>query len=114
MVAKHSKYNAIKTVVDGVMFDSKREAQRYGELKLLEKAGEISRLHLQPVFVLGVTPRDAPGKTILVGKYRADFAYTTKNGDVVVEDVKGVKTAVYCLKKRLVEALYGIMITEIT
>ncbi len=103
---KRSKYNAVKTAVDGITFASKAEAKRYGELKLLERACQIANLKLQPVYECVVN-----GK--LVCKYVADFRYTTPYG-FTVEDVKGMKTPVYRLKKKLVEALHGITITEIT
>lgn len=99
-----SKYRAKPTVVDGIRFASKKEASRYLELRLLEKAGEINQLELQPSFDLMVSG-------VKVGRYICDFEY--KNGDKwVYEDVKGVKTPVYRLKKKLVKALYGIDILE--
>jgi len=101
-----NKYRAVKTEVDGIVFDSKREAARYMELMLLQRAGEISHLELQPVYECVVN-----GKKICT--YRADFRYFTKLGNIV-EDVKGVKTPIYRLKKKLVEALYaGVTIQEI-
>ena len=101
-----NKYRAVKTEVDGIVFDSKREAARYMELMLLERAGEISHLELQPVYECVVN-----GKKICT--YRADFRYFTKLGNIV-EDVKGVKTPIYRLKKKLVEALYaGVTILEV-
>jgi len=101
-----NKYRAVKTEVDGIVFDSKREAARYMELMLLQRAGEISHLELQPVYECVVN-----GKKICT--YRADFRYFTKLGNIV-EDVKGVKTPIYRLKKKLVEALYaGVTILEV-
>ena len=79
-----TKYFAIRTVVDGVSFASKAEARRYGVLKLLAAAGEISDLTLQPVIPLVVN-----GQTI--GKYIGDFRYV-ENGEVVIEDVKSKPT----------------------
>lgn len=116
---RSGKYNARKTTVDGIVFASKREAQRYGELKLLEKAGEIDSLTLQPDFPLYVWCERgaAVGSHVVrvkVGVYRADFRYWERgvvNGEVI-EDVKGMKTPVYQLKKRMVEAIYGITIKE--
>lgn len=99
-----NKYRAIKTVVDGVKFDSKKEAARYQELKLLEKAGEIMYLTLQPRFDLIVNG-------VKCGFYKADFQYLTV-GKTVVEDVKGMKTPVYNLKKKLIKAIYGFDIFE--
>ena len=102
-----SKYHAIKTEVDGFIFDSKAEARRYKELRLLEKNGDIADLELQPKFLVEVK-----GKKICT--YLADFQYFDRaKGAHVVEDVKGVKTPVYRLKKKLVEAIYGIEIIEV-
>lgn len=129
-----SKYGAVKVTVDGIAFDSKREAQRYHELKLMEKAGEIRNLVLQPTFEcwtsMGKGFSDKP-----IGVYRADFQYEerpSKTCDchlhecqvcdicqgvspwpLVVEDVKGFKTPLYRWKKKHVEAQYGITIREI-
>lgn len=100
-----SKYGNRKTEVDGFVFDSKREAERYSELKLLEKAGVIQSLTLQPKFEVKVN-----GKHIC--NYFADFEYM-ENGKLIREDVKGVRTDVFILKKKLVEALYDITIVEI-
>jgi len=98
------KYNAKKTVVDGITFDSKKEARRYSELKLLEKCGEIHSLELQPRFDLIVNGAKC-------GYYKADFRYTEKSKEIV-EDCKGFKTPVYRLKKKLVKAIYGVDILE--
>ena len=103
-----SKYGAIKTVVDGITFASKKEAAYYSELKLAERAGEISNLQLQPKF-----PIIMNGKK--VGNYIADFSYLD-GGRIIVVDVKSQATrkiAVYRLKVKLVEAQYGIKITEV-
>lgn len=119
---RRSKYGAQKTTVDGIVFDSKRESERYGELKLLEKAGEIWELELQPVYrlvmesttgTLFVAAQALAGtRDRSVGEWRGDFRYHTRAGRVV-EDVKGFRTPVYRLKKRMVEAQYNIVITEI-
>ena len=97
---KRHKYNAKKIVIDGIEFDSKKEAERYLELKMLEKAGKIKDLKLQPAFLLqeGFYYR---GKAIRQITYRADFEYVDEKGNKVVEDVKGVETPVYKLKKKL-------------
>lgn len=101
------KYNAKKTVIDGITFDSKKEASRYQELKLMEKAGAIMNLELQPRFLL----QDKyiyQGKTVRKIEYIADFRYKdTKTGKTIVEDVKGVKTDIYKLKKKLFLCRYG-------
>lgn len=101
---RKNKYSAIKTEVDGIKFDSKAEARRYQNLRLLEKAGEISELSLQPRYDLVVNGKKC-------GFYKADFKYI-ENGKEVVEDVKGITTTVYKLKKKLVKAIYGIDIYE--
>ncbi len=105
---RRSKYNAVRTEVDGITFASKKEAKRYSELLLLQKAGVIHDLTLQPKFPLRA---DGGGK---VGDYVADFSYVdTVTGAGVVEDVKGVLTPVYRLKKKMVKAQYGVDIKEI-
>jgi hypothetical protein len=116
-----SKYRNRKTEVDGIVFDSKKEAERYGELTLLEKAKKIEDLELQPKF-----PVEVNGQKICT--YIADFRYKEKlyvnfaqedwhvgTADRI-EDVKSEATRklpVYRLKKKLVEAQYGITITEV-
>lgn len=102
----YNKYHAIPTLVDGIRFDSKKEAKRYQELKLLEKAHEIRELKLQVPFVL--IEKSKYGREVT---YIADFTYY--EGDkFIVEDVKGVKTSTYRVKKRLVAEKYGIKIKE--
>lgn len=105
-IHRKSKYKAVKTVVDGITFASKKEAKRYSELLILQRAKVISELELQPPFKVAVNGRH-------ICTYKADFCYREKSGCYVVEDVKGVKTPVYSLKKKLVEAIYGIEIVEI-
>jgi len=94
-----NKFNARKTTVDGITFDSAKEAKRIGELRLLERAGVIRNLELQPAFPLVVN-----GVKVCV--YRADAAYFENNARVV-EDVKSqpTKTPVYRLKRKLLLAL---------
>lgn len=104
--AKKSKYRAVKTEINGIMFDSKREAARYQELRLLERAGEINSLRLQVPYEL--IAKSKYGRSI---KYVADFVYS-RNGLTVVEDAKGVRTPVYRLKKRMMAEKYGIQIRE--
>lgn len=100
---RYSKYRNKKVVVDGIEFDSKKEANRYKELKLLEKAGEIKDLELQKVFEL-IPSFKKNGKTYRKTTYKADFSYfDTKEGKYIVEDVKGFKTDIYKLKKKLFE-----------
>jgi len=99
-----NKYKAIKTEVDGIIFDSKKEAKRYCELKILLKAGEISKLELQPRYDLIINDKKC-------GFYKADFRYF-RGDELIVEDVKGMKTPVYNLKKKLIKAIYGVDILE--
>ena len=100
------KYHSKKTTVDGITFDSKKEAKRYCELKLLEKAGKITDLSLQYQFVLQ-PPFTKNGKMIRAITYIADFVYfDTERCKNVVEDVKGYKTDVYQLKKKMFEYKY--------
>ena len=95
---KH-KYHAKKCEVDGIVFDSYKEARRYQELKLLQRAGKISGLTLQPEFVLQEAfERD--GKKYRAIKYVADFQYV-QDGKVVVEDTKGYKTKEYLIKRKM-------------
>lgn len=103
---KKSKYNAKKVTVDGITFDSKKESKRYLELKAMEKVGSIQNLQLQVPFIL--IEKSKYGRSI---KYVADFVYN-RNGSKVVEDVKGVKTPVYKLKKRIMAEKYGIIVLE--
>ncbi len=103
---RRGKYNAKRTMVDSIWFASKAESRRYSQLKLMEKAGKIAELTLQPRFPIVVK-----GKAC--GLYVADFEYY-ENEERVIEDCKGFRTPVYQLKKRIVEALYGITITEVT
>ncbi len=99
-----SKYRNKRTVRDNITFASKAEADRYSQLKLLERAGEITALVLQPRFICVVGG-------VKVCTYIADFSYYDK-GRGVVEDVKGYCTDVFRLKRRLVEALNpGLTIT---
>jgi hypothetical protein len=102
-----SKYGNNVTEVDGYTFASKAEATRYGELKLLAKAGAITDLAIHPSW-------DLPVNGVIVGRYVGDFVYSdVKTGKLTVEDVKGVRTPVYKLKKRLLLAIHGLEIAEI-
>jgi len=100
-----NKYSAVKTEIDGIVFASKKEARRYQELKLLQKAKKIHMLELQPKFPIVINK-------VKVCTYIADFEYM-ENGFRIIEDVKGMKTPVYRLKKKLVQAVYGIEVKEI-
>ena len=126
----NNKYKAVKTTIDGITFDSKKEAKRYRELKLLEKSGMITHLELQPKYDIIING-------VKVCSYKPDFRYFTvrqennepsynskgewqtptmtgqKEGQIV-EDAKGFKTPIYRLKKKLVEACYpGTQIVEV-
>lgn len=110
------KYRNRKTQIENIVFDSQKEAQRYCELKLLEKKGEISQLQRQVSFELVPAEVGANKKKLRAIVYLADFVYLTEKDGVSqkhIEDVKGVKTAVYKLKKRLMWHLYRINIEEV-
>ena len=126
----NNKYKAVKTTIDGITFDSKKEAKRYTELKLQKKSGMITHLELQPKYDIIIN-----GAKIC--SYKADFSYFTVREDEketyrnakgewivptktldkegqIVEDVKGFKSPIYRLKKKLVEACYpGTQIKEV-
>lgn len=115
MTRARSKYGAVKTTIDGIVFASKKEAARYQELRLLEKAGEIRELELQPRFPLLVPSRGrgGPWDREHIGDYVADFRYREgPRGLLRIEDVKGMKTPLYRWKKKHVEAQYGVVIRE--
>jgi len=104
---KASKYKNIKTEVDGIKFDSRKEARRYSELKLLLRAGEIFDLERQIRFQL-IEPMRINGKHERAICYVADFRYTDKHGKTFVEDVKGIATDVFKIKYRLMKQVHGI------
>lgn len=99
-----SKYKNKKTQIDMYVFDSAKEAQRYRELTLLERAGEISNLELQPRFLLQESFKKN-GKTYRKIEYIADFKYI-ENGKTIIEDVKGLQTEVFKIKHKLFEKKY--------
>lgn len=107
------KYRNKKVEYDGLKFDSKAERDRYIELKLMEQMGVIKHLATQVPFVLvgsQITPEGRKRPIV----YKADFVYTdAMTGEQVVEDVKGVVTDVYAIKKRLMWKEYGIWIREV-
>lgn len=101
---KKSKYGNVKTEVNGIKFDSQKEARRYQTLILAQKSGLIRDLRLQHEFTLQEAYTTCTGKRIRAIKYRADFTYYMADGDsMVIEDVKskGTKTKEYELKKKL-------------
>lgn len=93
-----NKFNAKPMVVDGHRFASRAEAKRYSELKLLERAKQITALQLQPKYPINIGEKH-------ICAYIADFSYF-ENGRAVAEDVKGVKTKDYIIKAKLFKALY--------
>lgn len=99
-----NKYRNKKVIADGEEFDSKKEGNRYKELRLLERAGEISNLELQPRFLLQDKFKKN-GKTYRKIEYVADFKYI-ENGKKIVEDVKGIQTDVFKLKHKIFEKVY--------
>lgn len=106
-MVKINKYHNTKVIYNGIKFDSKKEAERYKELKLLEKVGVISDLELQSKFLLQPGYVNAKGEKIRPIYYVADFYYYDNElKKYVVEDTKGVKTDVYKLKKKMFEYQY--------
>lgn len=110
-----SKFHNRKITMDGQKFDSMKEAARYQELKLLERCGEIRELKRQVAFVVIPAQYDESGKLLeREVKYIADFTYIEKGSLVrTVEDVKGLKTDVYKLKRKLMLYRNGIRIKEV-
>lgn len=106
LLQEKSKYNNIKTVIDGIIFDSKRESERYCELLILIKAKTIKDLELQPKFVLQDGFKKN-GVTYRAITYKADFKYVdVATGKTIIEDVKGVETKEFRLKRKLFEYKY--------
>jgi len=99
-----NKYRNKKTQIDMYVFDSIAESKRYKELALLQRAGKITELQLQPKFLLQESFRKN-GKTYRKIEYIADFMYE-ENNKIIVEDVKGKKTEVFKLKRKLFEKKY--------
>jgi hypothetical protein len=102
---KPPKYRNKRVAVDGYAFDSLAEAKRYGQLRTLETGGAISDLRVKTRYPLVVNGQEC-------GYYEDDFNYMDR-GARIVEDVKGMRTDLYRLKRRLVKAIYGIDIVEI-
>lgn len=121
---KENKYHAEKCEYNGEVFDSRKEMDRYIQLKLLERCGQVSNIRRQVKYELIPAQReeDKIGKRggVLKGNvieksvvYRADFVYTDRNGDEIVEDVKGIRTKEYILKRKLMLYVHGIRVKEI-
>lgn len=108
------KYHNRKTIVNGHTFDSKKEANRYSELLLLERAGAIHDLRTQVKYVLIPSQRSKETGKVIEREcsYKADFVYT-EGGETIVEDVKGFRTKEYIIKRKLMLHVYGIRIREI-
>ena len=106
-----SKYHARKVSVDGITFDSKKEARRWSELKLMESAGINTDLQRQVTFQL-LPSQKGEGRTERPVKYVADYVYQ-ENGKTVVEDTKGMKTKDYILKRKMMLFVHGITIKEV-
>ena len=111
-----NKYGAQKTVINGIKFDSKHEAERYIYLMYLERIKEITDLQLQRKYVLVGPQKNEKGKIIEKPViYVADFVYTDENGNTVVEDAKSpaTRTPAYVIKRKLMLSIYGIRIKEV-
>ena len=107
-----NKYHSKKAVVNGIAFDSRKEARRYSDLSLLERAGMISDLQRQVKFELLPSQR-IDGKVVeRPVTYVADFVYKER-GKTVVEDTKGFKTKDYIIKRKLMLYIHGIRVKEI-
>lgn len=101
------KYGNVKGQIDGYTFDSKAEGMRYLVLRSMLQTGEIMDLEVHPSYDLWVGG-------MLICRYVADFRYAiSSTGEIVTEDVKGVKTAVYQIKKKLMRAIHGLVIKEV-
>lgn len=131
---RRSKYGNRKAVVDGITFDSRKEANRFQELRMLERAGKIKALERQVKYVLIPTQREASFEVYKSGpnkgrrktgkviehecNYVADFVYT-QDGETVVEDVKGYRDpssaayAKFVIKRKLMLERYGIRVKEV-
>ena len=120
-----SKYRSKKVTIDGITFDSMKEANRWKELNLLERAGEITDLQRQVKFKLIPTMREPSCEMSRQGKFKkgkvierevsyiADFVYKNKTGFTIVEDVKGYRTKEYILKRKMMLYFHHIRIKEI-
>jgi len=113
MKPNYSKYRNKPIVIDGIKFRSTKEGRRYKDLKLLQAAGEIRGLTLQETFVIKVNG-------IKICSYRCDFQYEEKgkilgggqDWVLIIEDCKGYKTPAYRMKRKLMEAVFGVIIRE--
>ena len=120
-----NKYHNKKITIEGQTFDSKKEARRFQDLRLLERSGAISNLQMQVKYILIPAQREPDTVGVRGGKkkgkllerevaYIADFVYIdTEKGETVVEDTKGVKTPEYIIKRKLMLYIHGIRIKEV-
>lgn len=112
-----TKYQNKKTEIDGIIFDSKKEARVYGELKLLKLSGEIKDFERQKVFQLVPSQYDViDGKTKCIEKpltYKADFVVHHNDGETTVLDAKGMRTPLYTAKRKLMLFIHKIRIKEV-
>ena len=111
-----NKFNARKVEIDGIKFDSQKEARRYQELLLLQKAGEVMRFDVHPRYTLWANAPEYQRLSVLIGHYSPDFYVLYSSGEVVIEDVKSEpsKTTAYRLRKKIFEANYWpLTVTEI-
>ena len=124
----YRKYNNKKVMVNGIKFDSKKEAERYKDLKTLERAGHITDLKRQVKYVLIPAQYEPSDEVYVKGKdkgkpkkgrlierecaYYADFVYR-HNGEIYVEDTKGMRTPEYIIKRKLMLYVHGIEIREL-
>lgn len=114
-IRRQSKYKNSKTTYNGEVFDSLKELRRYKELLALQGAGKIKDLDRQVKYALIPSQKDTNGKTVeRAVNYYADFVYTdTATNKQIVEDVKGIRTAEYIIKRKLMLSVYNIRIIEI-
>ena len=111
----NNKYGAKKLIIDGETFDSRMEARRWRELRLLQRSGEIAGLQRQVKYVLIPAQKDDSGHVIeRPVSYIADFVYrNVRSGEQVVEDAKGARTKEYIIKRKLMMWVHGIRIKEV-
>ena len=108
-----SKYHSRKVSLDGMTFDSVKEAKRYRDLSLLQRAGEISDLRTQVKYTLVPSQKKPSGGTERPVTYTADFVYKDKDGKEVVEDAKGVRTQQYTIRRKLMLERHRIEVKEV-
>jgi protein associated with RNAse G/E len=103
---RRSKYGAVKTEIDGIKFDSKKEARVYQQLKLMEKGGAVLYFERQTRYKFEYN-------NIKICEYRADFLVTFRDGHREIWDAKGVRTKEYIIKKKMMKAFFNIGIVEV-